>query len=304
MSSLKGRGLFTGQFSEIKMEVLQVACLELDLDFGLLRLKKGRPGWIFVDHKGCAHQLDSKTWQDGGRHTWILAQWGGLRCPEHLMGSLSVVAELLFGADRGARIRIHGPELPILDGSAWPYWEYFVGILQEAFPGFGEPGLLSKTWDLLCFEVKEAGNYVAGDSSYHWMPAEEFSVQMIWSDRGVEQKLNCSTLSDVVEFALAARTFLPWELWEKWGYDVFPGAEEGCAVLWKPSEVHGSQSAPSAEAVLGGPWRHDLECVGHKLLDLLGDLMLGGGLPRAKLIARNPSHRMTLELLHRIESWL
>lgn len=54
---------------------------------------------------------------------------------------------------------------------------------------------------------------------------------------------------------------------------------------------------------LNGPLRFANEPARHKLLDLLGDLaLLGGGLPRAHVVAFRASHRLHVRLAQAIEA--
>ena len=227
---------------------------------------------------------------------------------EHLMAAL-------VGMGVGAcRVQVDGPELPVLDGSAAPW---VVAIQQAGVTATsqlldsGDPykatlkaaTLHSPVW------VEEGGSWAVAVPA----PAPRLTVGIdfpshkaigrqwaSWSPiadaehAGVEPSSGTSFVSQVAP----ARTFaLAEQLAELRERGLIQGGSLDNALVcdadrWLNEPPEGA----------GSPLRFPNEPARHKLLDLIGDLsLLGGGLPRAHVVAFRAGHRLHVELARAIE---
>ncbi len=187
---------------------------------------------------------------------------------------LSTVEHLLSAcAGRGIRdlhVRVDGPELPILDGSAlaWsnvlPQSELVVRTLPAPVIVTGKGGAFiacypAETLTLTCaiaFDHPLVGTQVA-----RWSAGESYQTHI--------SPARTFGFIEEVQKLLAA--------------GLAKGGSLDNAVIVYPDRY---------EPVL----RFDNELARHKLLDLLGDLYLNGFLPKADIIAMKPSHGLNCQL--------
>jgi UDP-3-O-[3-hydroxymyristoyl] N-acetylglucosamine deacetylase len=186
---------------------------------------------------------------------------------------LSTVEHLLSAcAGRGVRdllVTVHGPELPILDGSAvgWaealPQGELVLRALQAPVVVTGRGGAF-----LACY------------------PAERLTV----------------TCAIAFEHALVGTQVVRWE-GADYAQEIAPARTFGFIEEVQTLLEAGLAKGGSLDnAVIVHPDRYepalrfDNELARHKLLDLLGDLYLTGFLPKADIIAMKPSHGLNCQL--------
>jgi UDP-3-O-[3-hydroxymyristoyl] N-acetylglucosamine deacetylase/3-hydroxyacyl-[acyl-carrier-protein] dehydratase len=183
-------------------------------------------------------------------------------------------------------IEMNGPEPPIVDGSAKP----FVDALQAA-------GIAPHGGSVQYLELREPVRFADGDAEYEAFPAAvldldvtiEFPHKQIGQQRG---RYRISPDGFVAELA-AARTFgFVHEVEALRARGLIKGASTKNAVVLDETGV--------LETTLRWPD----EFVRHKALDCVGDLTLAGARVRARIVARKPSHRGTVQLVRAMRASL
>jgi len=202
---------------------------------------------------------------DAERCTALRLPGGTVSTVEHLLAALA-------GADvRDVRLEFVGPEVPILDGSARPWLDR---LLEHAAAGppDGRPrepaAPLSLHW---------------GTASYRVTPASGpcLEVEFVGPQPALGRQLARwdGTVDGFAREIAPARTFAGVdELAGIFAAGLARGGSLDCALVIGPA------------GPLGGPLRFPDEPARHKLLDLIGDLALLGGLPACRIRARAPSH--------------
>ena len=189
-----------------------------------------------------------------------------LQTIEHVLSALSGC-----GVDN-CLIELDASEPPILDGSA----KHFVNLIQKA-----EPVEQDKARDV--FVLREPVSVTDGNRSMIALPYDGFKVTCTSADdRGIHtQHLSIDLTPEVYCAEIApARTFTIYE-------DIEP--------LLKMGKIQGG-SLDSAIVIRGNqvlskePLRFADEFVRHKILDIIGDLMLCGRRITGHVIAVRPGH--------------
>ena len=217
-----------------------------------------------------------------------------LHAPEHLL------AALLFFADLDLDVRIGGPEVPNLDGSALPFRD----ALAELFPERAAAPVWREALCDLAWEHAWPGGHIRIE------PAERFSLAYEVERPGLSQRVVVSAPSEAWREILPART---WILRAEWEAGLAAGllngaaAESGLLLAGTREEHRGAASlrtdwpAGPYPLINRTAWRMDAEPVRHKVLDLLGDLaLLDLSLPRAEIEVRNGGHHANHLLLERL----
>lgn len=195
-----------------------------------------------------------------------------VRTVEHLLAALTGL-----GIDN-ACIQVDGPELPLLDGSAqdWVTLVAEAGTVNQGVPR--RQGVLGKPVTVY-----------DGDAFVSAVPAPtcrltygiNFPVSAIgeqwfsWSPAG----------GDFSQQVAPARTFaLAHQIDQLRALGLIKGGSLENALVCGP------------DGWLNPPLRFDNEPARHKLLDLIGDLSLLGGLPQAHIVAYKASHKLHVTL--------
>jgi len=273
--SFKGRGLHTGKRSQITVH-------PADENTGIVFKR--------IDKAGRAK--NSKA-------TEILAHWKNtkklplctcivspdnhvhVRTIEHLMAA--------FYACRidNALVEIYGSELPIMDGSALE----FVTEINKA-------GVKKQSSSRRIFRVNKSFEVREGKAFVKIEPANSLNVDVTISLQKIGRLNWQGELSPELfaESISSARTFgrlkngLLAQLTRFSKDPICLGANTSSAVV----VVRGDK------VLNKGGLRMPDEYVRHRLLDLVGDLMLSGGHIQGKITALSPAHRMTHELQRQI----
>ncbi len=191
---------------------------------------------------------------------------------EHLLAALTGLGV------SNCRIEIHGPEIPILDGSALPWVN---GIL--------EVGILIQEAPRPCLVVTEALTAWEGDAFVSAVPAPEwrYTYGVDFPQSPIQQQWyswQVNPASFAQEIALA-RTFVRQQ-------DIIP--------LQKAGLIRGGSLENALVATETGwvnpPLRIEREPVRHKLIDLLGDLSLLGSDLQGHVLAYKAGHRLHIQL--------
>ncbi|WP_017300339.1 UDP-3-O-acyl-N-acetylglucosamine deacetylase [Nodosilinea nodulosa] len=200
-----------------------------------------------------------------------------VRTVEHLLAAL-----VGLGIDN-IRIEITGPEVPLLDGSALGWVE---AICQAGRAVQSEPRPVAR--------LSQPVTVYHGDAFVAAFPAP------------------APRLTYGIDFDVSAIG----NQWFSWNCRTNPFDAEGFAVAVAPARTFGlahqidqlrasgliqGGSLDNAlvcgdEGWLNPPLRFDNEPARHKMLDLIGDLSLLGGLPMAHIVAYKASHRLHGEL--------
>jgi UDP-3-O-[3-hydroxymyristoyl] N-acetylglucosamine deacetylase len=274
---VEGRGLHGGERGAVRV-----------------RAAPSGTGWL-VGRDGDLVPLDaSLAVPDSVRCTTLRLPGGDVRTIEHLFAALAGCGI------RDVAIEFEGPEVPILDGSARPWVEAIRSSRRGRDerrggpgPGCAGPGRTAGCW---AAEPPGPGEAVPcpvpawpsfrlrhGAATYFVEPARSFSATITIEGPhprlGVLRASCDGTTESFVRDVAPART---WALREEvealWAAGLAKGGSLDCAVVLGP------------DGPLGGPLRFPDEPVRHKLLDLIGDLALLGGLPSVRVEARSPFH--------------
>jgi UDP-3-O-[3-hydroxymyristoyl] N-acetylglucosamine deacetylase/3-hydroxyacyl-[acyl-carrier-protein] dehydratase len=179
-------------------------------------------------------------------------------------------------------VEMTASEPPILDGSA----KHFVNLIQEAEP-------VDQEADREYIEIDQPLSVTSGNRSLIVLPHDGFRVTCTSADdRGIHtQHLSIDIDSETYISQIApARTFT-----------IYEDIEE----LLKLGKIQGG-SLDSAIVIRGDkiiskePLRFEDEFVRHKILDIVGDLMLLGKPIRAHVIAVRPGHALNSDLAKKI----
>ena len=192
---------------------------------------------------------------------------------EHVLAAVA-------GADvHDLLIDLDAPEPPIMDGSAGPFLE----ALREA-TFRDQPGVVP------IVTIPGPVRVVDGESSYEAWPSQslelEVSIDFPHPLIGRQQGRYCVTAATFAEDLAGARTFgFIREVEQLRSAGLIKGASTANAVVL------------DEERVLDTELRWPDEFLRHKAMDMVGDLALAGGRVCARIIARKPSHRGTVQLL-------
>jgi len=175
-------------------------------------------------------------------------------------------------------IELNASERPIMDGSAKPY----VNMILE-----GEP--LEQEKEREYFTLDAPVSVTRGDSSIIALPCDELKISCTSADnRGIHtQHLSLSIDPDVyMTQVAAARTFTIYEdIEELLKLGKIKGGSLDCAVVIKGDKIISKE-----------PLRFKDEFVRHKILDIIGDILLLGMPLKAHIIATRPGHAINAEL--------
>lgn len=176
-------------------------------------------------------------------------------------------------------IDMSGPEPPILDGSAAPFYDALVGAGISERPGDAE--YLTVTGPL---------RVVDGDSVYEAYPADELSLDVTieFPHPVIGRQVGRYVVGrqSYRDQLAAARTFgFVTEVEQLRSKGLIQGASTDNAIVL--DDV----------GVVNNVLRWDDEFLRHKALDCIGDLALAGARVRARIVAVRPSHRGTVSLV-------
>lgn len=210
------------------------------------------------------------------RSTDITAGHTKLNTIEHVLSALSGC-----GIDN-CIVELDAPEPPIMDGSA----QHFVSLIQMAEP-------VEQDAERKYFELSEPISITDGNRSIIALPYDGLRVTCTSADdRGIHTQhlsIDIDPDSYVTEIA-SARTFTIYE-------DIEP--------LLKMGKIQGG-SLDSAIVIKGNqilskePLRFEDEFVRHKILDIVGDIVLLGCKLKAHIVAVRPGHKLNSELTKRL----
>jgi UDP-3-O-[3-hydroxymyristoyl] N-acetylglucosamine deacetylase/3-hydroxyacyl-[acyl-carrier-protein] dehydratase len=214
------------------------------------------------------------------RNTAITSGHAKLNQVEHVLSALHGC-----GIDN-VTIEINATEPPVLDGSAKP----FVDMIIK-----GEP--VEQDKDREYFVLEEAVSVTDGNRSIIALPCDTLRISCTSADdRGIHtQHLSIDIDPDTYMTQIAAsRTFTVYEDIEhlvKMGK--IKGGSLDCAVVIKGDKILSKE-----------PLRFPDEFVRHKILDIIGDIMLLGMPVKAHIIAVRPGHAINSQLTKKLSEKL
>ncbi len=175
-------------------------------------------------------------------------------------------------------IEMDASEPPIMDGSARP----FVNMILQ-----GEP--VEQEAEREYFELESAVSVTRGNSSIIALPCDQFKITCTSADdRGIHtQHLTLTIDPDVyMTQVAAARTFTIYEdIVELLELGKIKGGSLDCAVVIRGDKIISKE-----------PLRFADEFVRHKILDIVGDVLLLGLPLKAHIVATRPGHAINAEL--------
>lgn len=268
--SFAGKGLHTGKRSKITIN-------QAEENTGIIFRRIDKKG---VNTEILAHWKNTKKLP---LCTCIVSSDNGVhvRTIEHLMAAFYAC-----GIDN-AMVEVNGAELPILDGSAL---EFVTEIIKVGIDKQKSPRQIVRVSQKI--EVREDKKFI------EILPTDGLFVDITISLQKIG-RLNWSgelTPEIFLEHISGARTF----------GRLKNGLLAQFTRFSKDPICLGANTRSAVVVVRGdkvlnkGGLRMPDEYVRHRLLDLVGDLMLSGGHVHGKITALSPAHRLTHELLREI----
>ena len=206
------------------------------------------------------------------RATTIQSGHAKIHTVEHVLSALHGC-----GVDN-VLIEMDASEPPIMDGSARP----FVNLILQ-----GEP--IEQAKEREYFELDVPVSVTRGNSSIIALPSDEFKISCTSADdRGIHtQHLSLTIDPEVYQSQIAAaRTFTIYEdIEELLKLGKIRGGSLDCAIVIRGDKIISKE-----------PLRFKDEFVRHKILDIIGDVMLLGMPLKAHLVATRPGHAINAEL--------
>ena len=206
------------------------------------------------------------------RATTIQSGHAKIHTVEHVLSALHGC-----GVDN-VMIEMDASEPPIMDGSARP----FVNMIIE-----GEP--VEQNAEREYFELDAPVSVTRGNSSIIALPCDTFKISCTSADdRGIHtQHLSLTIDPEVYQSQIAAaRTFTIYEdIEELIKLGKIRGGSLDCAVVIKGDAIISKE-----------PLRFKDEFVRHKILDIIGDILLLGKPLKAHIVATRPGHAINAEL--------
>lgn len=194
---------------------------------------------------------------------------------EHLMAALAA-----SGIDN-IRIEINGPELPIMDGSAQP----FVALVEQA-------GVREQRAPRRGIRILKTITIEEGDRKVTLSPSPYYEIEVDFDFAGRLRQAPQNFIfrpleEDFAEEIASARTFGLLEDAEKiWAMGLAKGASLENTLVYDGVNVMNEEGL-----------RYEDECVRHKVLDVLGDLHLAGGLILGRFHGVRTGHNLHHKLL-------
>lgn len=245
------------------------------------RLPKSRVEWFAENGELLWHSNDPESFFGleffAERSTGIRTKKVSLSSVEHLSAVLALYPQFRF------EIHAQSRELPILDGSAYPWYEFvrnLAGIPQE----------------LSFYDVECSGRLEWDGGFLEYAPAETLEIEYSISHGNFLDDFFTAIYDaeDLVNL-FPARTFIFEDDLEKArAAGLLSAVTEGSGMLL-------GESLEGARLISGGKFRRPSEATCHKALDLVGDLALPAPfLPRLRIRIHNGGHVAHRKLLERI----
>jgi UDP-3-O-[3-hydroxymyristoyl] N-acetylglucosamine deacetylase/3-hydroxyacyl-[acyl-carrier-protein] dehydratase len=206
------------------------------------------------------------------RATTIQSGHAKIHTVEHVLSALHGC-----GVDN-VLIEMNASEPPIMDGSARP----FVNLILQAEP-------VEQEKEREYFVLDSPVSVTRGNSSIIALPSDTFKISCTSADdRGIHTQHLSLTIDPEVYMTqiAAARTFTIYEdIEELLKLGKIKGGSLDCAVVIRGDKIISKE-----------PLRFKDEFVRHKMLDIIGDVLLLGLPLKAHIVATRPGHAINAEL--------
>ena len=210
------------------------------------------------------------------RQTALVVGEGVIRTVDHLMAAFHGL-----GVDN-ALVEVEGDEIPAMDGSAREFAEVFI-----------RTGLVEQDAERQYLEIKSPVFVDHGDQSIVMLPADHLEISYTLSYRHSDLKdqfLSLRIIPEIFERELAsARTFC---LKDEAQLLLSQGFGKGANLT---NTLVFEQNSP-----IDNTLRYDNEACRHKIMDLLGDLYLGGHFVKGHIIANRSGHNLNVEFVRKM----
>lgn len=239
-------------------------------------------GPVFEMHGETVEARLSRLSPNGYRRTTLEKNRHVLHTVEHLLAAIAMLDT------KDLRIAVQGPEIPIFDGSAALWFHRF--ITNGAHPRCRFFPIRTSTDSPLCITLGES--------------FAEIRVIDNDADAFIDVNVDLSAVglppmhhrfypaSDSFDDIAGARTFV-------FAQDIQSLKDNGLAKggSLENAVVLGNDGCVNSEGL-----RFENEPARHKVLDVIGDLFLLGGLPRAQIRLHRPGHAMNHKLARVLEA--
>lgn len=206
-------------------------------------------------------------------------------------GTLSVeTVEHCLAAVRGLSIdnlivELDNAEVPAGDGSSLP----FIETLRTA-------GIVEQDAERITLPVREVTRVTEGDAELVAWPGEENRLEIFYElDYGPESPIG----KQIHHFALERDSFVH----EIASARTFVTEQEAAQLRAAGLGTHLNYRdilVIGRDGPIDNEFRYPNECVRHKILDLVGDLMLGGAFVTGRVYARKSGHSLNHELVRKL----
>lgn len=238
-------------------------------------------GIYFRGRQGLAPLTEAVVQEDSRLTGFSLPNGAVVRTAEHLLAAIAGMGL------EAVELEIEGHEVPILDGSAFPFAEAIKDCGFEETDGKIKRRAISAP---LYLEENGGGRLIAA------APADKLMITYIIDYSGtpvgtqrVKYDITSETFYNIIS---RARTFgLTSELDYLKQNGLAKGGTLDNALVFDEKGLVGGQQL-----------RFPLECVTHKVIDLLGDLTLAGEIPTAHYVAVAAGHSIHGTLARRIKA--
>ena len=264
-SKLTGKGLFGG-------EDVTVTFKPADIDTGVVFVRTD--GDEPVKIPALAANISERA-----RRTALQNGMAVIETPEHCLAAVSAleITNLI--------IEIEGGELPGFDGSCA---EYFT-TLQDC-------GIVTQQAECKQLVITESISITEGDKSIYALPYDSDTINVTYDldytqHEGIGRQLyTCELNREHFEKNLSdARTFVLEE-------EARQLQAHGIGTHLSPSEI----LVINSDGPIENSFRYDNECVRHKIVDLIGDLMLTGRHITGRIVAYKSGHALNQRLARQL----
>lgn len=230
-----------------------------------------RAGDLTIRHGDLAARIEDLRVVEGALSTTVEAGGLRVRTVEHLFAAIGALR-----VTRGLEIAIDGREVPLVDGGAAVFFDAIAELGIDPSP----PRIV----------VAKDGEITIGESMYGFVRGDriELEVEIDFGDPRIAKHASWhGDARDFRERIATARTF-------GFARDVEALMARGLASHVAPESVIVFRDDDVLFA--GRPFERD-EPARHKLLDLVGDMVVHGGPPRGRVRATRPGHAATNEAM-------
>jgi len=262
---LSGKGLFSGQEVQVTFRPAQVGTGVV-----FVRTDLAEPVWIPVDTDHLAER---------DRRTALMNGAVSIETPEHCLAAVHAL-----GIDNVV-VELDGVELPGFDGSS-----------EDYFKALTKAGVVEQEAEQRPLVLQDAVNITEGDKAIYALPFGQDGLHITYEldyteHTGVgRQVYSCHVTAEHFERHLArARTFVL-------EAEARQMQAAGIGTHLTPKDV----LVIDSDGPIKNSYRYPDECARHKVIDLIGDLMLVGRPVSGRIVAYKSGHALNQQLARRL----